>query len=97
LLYLLSLHDALPIFELECRVELLAFLIRGLGDWLEPALDVGVLAASAGLLLVRELELGLAGRRLAVADLRSADFQLDLVFAANADRKSTRLNSSHQI
>src|SRR5205085_11982199 len=72
------------LIELECRIQLLSLLIGGFSDRLEPADDMGELAAAAGLLLVLEVELGLLGRRFAVADLRGADFQLDFVFAAYA-------------
>ena len=55
-----------------------------LGQGLEHALDVGVLARAAGLLLVLVVEFGRLGRRLAVADLGHADCDFDLVFAADS-------------
>ena len=42
---------------------------------------MGVLAGAAGLLLVLVVELGLAGRGLAVADLGRADGDVGLVLA----------------
>ena len=45
--------------------------------------DVGVLARAAGLLPVLVVERRLAGRRLAIADLRRADGAVDLVLAAD--------------
>ena len=65
------------VFELED-------LFGVLGQRLELADDVGVLARTAGLLLVLVVVFGLLGRRFAVADLRGADFDFDLVLAANA-------------
>ncbi len=50
---------------------------------LELADDVGILAGTAGLLLVLEVELGGLGGRLAVADFRRTDFDLDAILAAN--------------
>ena len=53
------------------------------GSSVEPADDVGVLARAAGLLLVPDVELGGLRGRFAVVDLRRADFDLDLVLAAD--------------
>ena len=53
------------------------------GSGSSDALDVGVLARAAGLLLVLVVERRDLGRRLAIADLRHADGAVDLVLAAD--------------
>ena len=53
------------------------------GQHVEPADDVGVLARAAGLLAVPGVELGGLRGRLAVVHLRRADLDRDVVLAAN--------------
>ena len=51
---------------------------------LEMDLDPGILAGAAGLLLVRVIDIGRAGDRLAIGDLRRADIGVDLKLALHA-------------
>src|SRR6185436_17414608 len=59
-------------------------LFRAFRERLKVALDVGVLSAAAGLLLVLVVPLGFAGGSFAIAHLRRTDLELDLVFALDA-------------
>src|SRR5207244_11570529 len=87
-LYTLSLHDALPIY-----------LIRGEGAVVERNLVEQPVELAVPIRLARAAE----EEREAAVVLREADVRLALQLAVDVklrkirDRKSTRLNSSHQI
>src|SRR5947208_2982727 len=90
-IYTLSLHDALPIYSLEFLPQLVRRRV--------PFQKLGLLATSALLFAVgcsREQSPAVEKAGPASAAEQPAT-DSTVAFAATLDRKSTRLNSSHQI
>src|SRR5207244_11455211 len=88
----LSLHDALPIWPSRRRSER------------KPCIASAECEGASGAYRARTLDVSKSGAVLDIRDTRFLDISADsslLAFASKAfqelDRKSTRLNSSHQI
>src|SRR5207244_10650981 len=92
----LSLHDALPIYLDDVITRLQAFEKAGADVLMAPGLpDLGaVRAVCAAVSKPVNFMAGIKGKSFTVAELEAAGVRR---ISLATDRKSTRLNSSHQI
>src|SRR5258708_7512907 len=66
-------------------------------QWFEAQLDASKLASTAGLLLMCIVDLGIAGDRLAISDLRCADIGVDLELALHAVDDDLEVQFAHPL